>query len=107
MTETLRQKLIRKGWVTDFDGDTLVNLIENHYNETDSSGEVFYEFVVQDADYCTQAGGTAPTESQAIDEGLRYLAMYRQDGMHTLEVRRVQTVFTITQGSYDRQTRSY
>jgi len=31
MTETLRDKLIRCGWVTDFNADTLVRLIERHY----------------------------------------------------------------------------
>jgi len=31
MTETLRDKLIRCGWVTNFNADTLVKLIERHY----------------------------------------------------------------------------
>lgn len=31
MTEPLRDKLIRCGWVTDFNADTLVSLIEEHY----------------------------------------------------------------------------
>jgi len=31
MTETLRDKLIRCGWVTNFNADTLVQLIERHY----------------------------------------------------------------------------
>ena len=29
--ETLRQKLIKKGWVTEFNADTLVRLIEGHF----------------------------------------------------------------------------
>jgi hypothetical protein len=32
MTETLRDKLIRCGWVTNFNADTLVRLIERHYD---------------------------------------------------------------------------
>jgi hypothetical protein len=32
MTETLRDKLIRCGWVTNFNADTLVQLIERHYD---------------------------------------------------------------------------
>ena len=31
MTDTLRDKLIKKGWVTPFNADTLVRLIEEHY----------------------------------------------------------------------------
>jgi len=31
MTETLRDKLIRCGWVTNFNADTLLQLIERHY----------------------------------------------------------------------------
>jgi hypothetical protein len=31
MTKTLRDKLIRCGWVTNFNADTLVKLIERHY----------------------------------------------------------------------------
>lgn len=31
MTDTLRNKLIQKGWVTEFHVDTLVSLIEEHY----------------------------------------------------------------------------
>lgn len=31
MDKLLRDKLIRKGWVTDFNANTLVNLIEQHY----------------------------------------------------------------------------
>ena len=33
MTETLRDKLIQKGWVTNFNANTLVRLIEQHYKE--------------------------------------------------------------------------
>lgn len=31
LAEPLRDKLIRCGWVTDFNADTLVSLIEKHY----------------------------------------------------------------------------
>lgn len=31
MSDTLRNKLIQKGWVTEFHADTLVALIEKHY----------------------------------------------------------------------------
>jgi hypothetical protein len=31
MTESLRDKLVRCGWVTDFNADTLVLLIKKHY----------------------------------------------------------------------------
>lgn len=34
MTNTLRDKLIQKGWVTPFNADTLVRLIEEHYAAT-------------------------------------------------------------------------
>lgn len=33
MTESLRNKLIQKGWVSNFNADTLVSLIEEHYAE--------------------------------------------------------------------------
>ena len=33
MTDNLRDKLINKGWVTPFNADTLVRLIEEHYAE--------------------------------------------------------------------------
>ena len=33
MTDTLRDKLINKGWVTPFNANTLVRLIEEHYAE--------------------------------------------------------------------------
>lgn len=32
MTDSLRSKLIRKGWVDEFNADTLVSLIEEHYS---------------------------------------------------------------------------
>jgi hypothetical protein len=54
--------------------------------------EVYYEFVVSNDEGCTEAGGTAPTLSQAIDEGRHYLAQYSQDGHYTLEVHCVETV---------------
>ena len=33
MSEPLRDLLIRKGWVTSFNADTLIRLIERHYAE--------------------------------------------------------------------------
>ena len=54
--------------------------------------EVCYEFSVLNDEYCIEAGGTAPTLQQAIDEGRHYFAEYSQDGQYTLEVRRVETI---------------
>lgn len=54
--------------------------------------DVSYEFIVSGPDYCTVAGGLTPSLQQAIDEGRHYLAQYLQDGPHTLEVRRVETI---------------
>jgi hypothetical protein len=54
--------------------------------------EVYYEFSVSNDEYCIEAGGTAPTLQQAIDEGRHYFAEYSQDGQYTLEVRRVETI---------------
>jgi len=54
--------------------------------------EVYYEFSVLNDEYCIEAGGTAPTLQQAIDEGRHYFAEYSQDGQYTLEVRRVETI---------------
>lgn len=34
MDQTLREKLIQKGWVTNFNADTLVKVIERHYETT-------------------------------------------------------------------------
>jgi hypothetical protein len=59
---------------------------------SEAEPEVCYEFVVSNDEGCTEAGGTAPTLSQAIDEGRHYLAQYSQDGHYTLEVRCVETV---------------
>lgn len=52
--------------------------------------EISYQFSVFDSDLLEQAGGAAPTYLQAVDEGLRYLAQYQQDGPHSLELRRVE-----------------
>lgn len=54
--------------------------------------EIYYEFSVLNDEYCTEAGGTAPTLQQAVDEGRRYFAEYSQDGNYTLEVRRVEVI---------------
>jgi len=51
-----------------------------------------FEFSVFDSEYIEQAGGTAPTYSQALSEGQHYLAMYSQDGSHSLELRRVEVL---------------
>jgi hypothetical protein len=58
----------------------------------ESEPEVYYEFVVSNDEGCTEAGGNAPTLSQAIDEGRHYLAQYSQNSHYTLEVRCVETV---------------
>ena len=52
---------------------------------------VGFEFEVHDVDYCVQATGSAPTYAQVLSEGRHYLAQYLQDGLHTLEIRRVET----------------
>lgn len=54
--------------------------------------EVYYEFTVLNDEYCVEAGGTAPTLSQAVDEGRHYFAQYSQDGQYTLQVRRVEVI---------------
>jgi hypothetical protein len=51
-----------------------------------------FEFSVFDSEYEEQAGGTAPTYSQALSEGQHYLAMYSQDGPHSLGIRRVEVL---------------
>jgi hypothetical protein len=51
-----------------------------------------FEFSVFDSEYEEQAGGTAPTYAQALSEGQHYLAMYSQDGSHSLELRRVEVL---------------
>ncbi len=51
-----------------------------------------YEFSVLDADCVEQAGGSAPSLTQALDEGRHYLASYAQDGPHTLELRKVEVL---------------
>jgi len=61
-------------------------------NTAQPESEVYYEFSVLNDEYCTEAGGTAPTLLQAIDEGKRYFAHYSQDGLYTLEVRRVEII---------------
>jgi len=57
-----------------------------------SASHVYFEFVISDADDCTQTGGIAPTYAQALSEGQHYLAQYQQDGPHTLELRRVEVL---------------
>ena len=57
-----------------------------------AASHVYFEFVISDADDCTQAGGIAPTYAQALSEGQHYLAQYQQDGPHTLELRRVEVL---------------
>jgi hypothetical protein len=57
-----------------------------------SASHVYFEFIISDADDCTQTGGIAPTYAQALSEGQHYLAQYQQDGPHTLELRRVEVL---------------
>jgi AcrR family transcriptional regulator len=68
------------------------DLLERQAAPVPVASDVHFEFVVSDADYCTQAGGIAPTYAQAVSEGQHYLAQYQQDGLHTLEVRRVEVL---------------
>ena len=56
------------------------------------ASNTYFEFVIFDADYCTQAEGIAPTYAQALSEGQHYLAQYQQDDPHTLELRRVEVL---------------
>lgn len=58
-----------------------------------------YEFSVVDADYVEQAGGSARTYAQALSEGRHYLAQYKHDGPHTLEIRRVEVTWRISKPS--------
>ena len=67
-------------------------LEQRHPAPVPVASDIYFEFVISDADYCTQAGGIAPTYAQAISEGQHYLAQYLQDGPHTLELRRVEVL---------------
>jgi hypothetical protein len=51
-----------------------------------------FEFSVFDSEYEEQAGGTAPTYTEALSYGQHYLATYSQDGPHSLELRRVEVL---------------
>jgi hypothetical protein len=53
---------------------------------------VRFEFSVVDECSMEVAGGDAPTYAEALSEGQHYLVMYRQDGPHTLELRRVEVL---------------
>lgn len=75
-------------WITARAAD----LLERQAAPVPVASDVYFEFVVSDADCCTQAGGIAPTYAQALSEGQHYLAQYQQDGPHTLEVRRVEVL---------------
>ena len=67
-------------------------LEQRHPTPVPVASDIYFEFVISDADYCTQAGGIAPTYAQALSEGQHYLAQYQQDGPHTLELRRVEVL---------------
>ena len=56
----------------------------------------FYEFTMFSDSHCVEASGSAPLLSQAIKEGMRYLAQYSQDGHYTLEVRRVKLILKLS-----------
>lgn len=66
MTDTLRDKLIQKGWVTPFNADTLVRLIEEHYADEPAApappadGEVaeLVEWLREQLHVCLQAPWT-------------------------------------------------
>ena len=51
-----------------------------------------FEFSVFNSEYEEQAGGTVPTYAEALSYGQHYLAMYSQDGLHSLELRRVEVL---------------
>ena len=51
-----------------------------------------FEFSVFNSEYEEQAGGTVPTYAEALSYGQHYLAVYSQDGLHSLELRRVEVL---------------
>jgi len=57
--------------------------------------DTFYEFTVSN-DGFFDVSGSAPTLSEAIEEGKHYLAQYSQDGHYTLEVRRAEVVYKLS-----------
>ena len=67
-------------------------LEQRHPAPVPVASDIYFEFVISDADDWTQAGGIAPTYAQALSEGQHYLAQYQQDGPHTLELRRVEVL---------------
>jgi hypothetical protein len=93
LTEALRRQ---HDWYIEDNGATLPQLDELvRRAETalaEPEPEIYYEFTVLNDEYCTEAGGTAPTLSQAVNEGRHYFAQYSQDGQYTLEVRRVEVI---------------
>lgn len=103
-TDTLRDKLIQKGWVTPFNADTLVRLIEEHYADESTMplplADTHYEWELEDAQGSWQAGGSSNSQSDVEREGMRYLQTYAQDGPHKLIIRQhtTQTINEITNG---------
>lgn len=78
--------------------DRAADLLEQrHPTPVPVASDTYFEFIVSDADDCTQAGGIAPTYAQALSEGQHYFAQYQQDAPHTLEVRRVE-ILPLPQG---------
>ena len=67
-------------------------LLQQQAAPVPGASNTYFEFVIFDADDCTQAEGIAPTYAQALSEGQHYLAQYQQDGPHTLELRRVEVL---------------
>jgi len=104
VTDTLRDKLIQKGWVTSFNAATLVRLIEEHYADESATplplADTHYEWELEDAQGEWQAGGSSNRQSDVESEGMRYLQTYAQDGPHKLIIRQhtTQTINEITNG---------
>lgn len=104
MTNTLRDKLIQKGWVTPFNAATLVHLIEEHYADEPAAplplADTHYEWELEDAQGEWQAGGSSNSQSDVESEGMSYLQTYAQDGRHKLIIRQhtTQTINEITNG---------
>lgn len=86
---------LRQPILSDEEFNELLSMIDNYKGKSTQPKETvdqWFEFSVFDSEYVEQAGGTAPTYSQALSEGQHYLAMYSQDGRHYLELRRVETL---------------
>ena len=68
------------------------SLLQQQAAPVPGASNTYFEFIILDADDCTQAEGIATTYDQALSEGQHYLAVYQQDGPHTLELRRFEVL---------------